>query len=86
MIQVGPGENDTVKVLDVLGSACTPTAILNVLRMIHGPWSFIFWQVNIQLDIFSHRSYGVLYRHLVKAYGLVEMWSVDVVFSGTYHD
>ena len=48
-LQIGHGENDTVKVLEALGLASTPTSILHVLSDIHGPWSFVFWQVNLNV-------------------------------------
>ena len=46
-IQIDHRENDTVKVVDRLGSARTHAEILNVLSTVHGPWSFVFWQVTL---------------------------------------
>ena len=52
-LQIGSRENDTVKVLEALGPAHTHTAILGVLSNIHGPWSFVLWQVTLYIFIIA---------------------------------
>ena len=37
-----------MKMLEALSSALTHTEMLNVLSVVHGPWSFVFWQVMFQ--------------------------------------
>ncbi|CAI8022456.1 Asparagine synthetase domain-containing protein 1 [Geodia barretti] len=60
-IQIAPGENDTVKVLQELSSKHTHSELLETLASIHGPWSFVFWQASSQSlwfgrDVFGRRS------------------------------
>ena len=49
LTQIAPEGNDTVKVLQELSSKHTHSEVLETLGSIHGPWSFVFWQVHIQL-------------------------------------
>ncbi len=44
--QISPEENDTAKVLEELTRQTAPSGILSVLSRIHGPWAFVFWQVD----------------------------------------
>ncbi len=45
--QISPEENDTAKVLEELTRQTAPSGILSILSRIHGPWAFIFWQVDL---------------------------------------
>ena len=69
--QIGPGENDTVKVLEALGSALTHTEMLNVLSVVHGPWSFVFWQVMFQFV--SHDNTNINGTHVRIIHVLIGM-------------
>lgn len=90
VIQIAPGENDTRRVLQELSSAPTHSTILQVLSSIHGPWSFVFWQVSILSTNPSITSDSIfqsvwcVYRHRVRVCGLVGMCLVVGVLSGTF--
>lgn len=45
IVQIAPGENDTVRVIEQLEQQKDATGILSTLSKIHGPWSFMYWQV-----------------------------------------